>query len=80
MLLKNTVDATQCFSVNNYIPLIRWPSLAPKQQQELSDEEAPGSICQMLSDHDKVAKEGKESALRCLLFIYLFVFVVKKRT
>lgn len=26
LLLKNTVDATQCFSVNNYVPLIRYTS------------------------------------------------------
>ena len=60
-------------SGNNYIPPIKWPSLTHMQQQELSDEGGPGSICRMPSDHNKMTKEGKETALRCPLPIYSFV-------
>ena len=60
-------------SVSNYLPPIRWPSLTHMQQQELSDEGRPGSICQMPSGGDKMTKEGKEAAPHCPSPIYSFV-------
>ena len=71
-------------SVNNYLPPIKWPSLTHMQQQELSDEGGPGSICRMPSDHNKMTKEGGDCSplpfnylLICWLLLWQNIYNIK---